>query len=39
MATPFKPSTLWSIEFGPYNYFGDLDDSFDIWIDDLTLYK
>lgn len=37
--TPFKASTLWSIEFGPYNYYYDVDASFDFWIDDLTFYK
>jgi len=34
-ATPFKPASLWSIEFGPYATVT----SFDFWIDDLMLYK
>jgi hypothetical protein len=37
--TPLKPSNLWTIEFGPYNSSGNLDTSFDIWIDDVTFYK
>jgi hypothetical protein len=33
-ATPFLPSSIWSIEFVPYG-----GGTFDIWIDDVTFYK
>jgi hypothetical protein len=37
-ATPFSPSSIWSLEFGFYSSTSLGGASFDLWIDDLTFY-
>ncbi len=39
VVTPFQPATIWSFSFQFYTASGTAPISFDLWIDDLTLYK